>query len=34
MMAAAQVSACVVAWNQAKELRHEFVVGLARSAQE
>jgi hypothetical protein len=33
MMAAVKVTARVVVWNKARELRHEFLVGLARTAQ-
>jgi hypothetical protein len=38
MIAAAQAMARAAArvgmWNKARELRHEFLVGLARAAQE
>jgi hypothetical protein len=33
MIAAAQVTAHAVVGNKARELRHEFLVGLARAAQ-
>jgi hypothetical protein len=33
MTAAAQVTVRAVVWNKARELWHEFLVGLARAAQ-